>query len=324
MAFRKFPEFSWSIRRHHAFSFCKRQYFYEYYKSYDGWNYDGSAGDDVTRRAYCLKYLEPLRLAYARVAANSIAHLIKKNTLSGENLMDSVKTGLHDVFVKERYQGNWIKKPKKNPFLMELFHHRGFKHGIARNTLVEVTRNIDALANIEKTTTFSFLKEEKGFEILNFYPEGKSMDFISFQGVNIWSSIPLAYKTEDEKIYVVRWDVLNTSDHMTYEEQMSLFGLAFYLHEKKEIPYEDIVLREERVLIGKTIEIKNLEKTRLLGRYTQYVGNSISEMRFLLKNENMEKNMPLPMKVFEREGEHKNCKRCLSCKYRTLCWATRG
>ena len=49
-------EFSWSYSRDNLFQECKREYYYNYYGSWGGW--EKNKADEITRTLYVLKNLQ--------------------------------------------------------------------------------------------------------------------------------------------------------------------------------------------------------------------------------------------------------------------------
>ena len=82
MAFQysKYPEWSWSPSRAHMFNKCLREYYYNYYGSHNGWDYNS---DEKSKLLYRLKKLKSIHMVFGNKIHNIAYQVI--NTADKNN-----------------------------------------------------------------------------------------------------------------------------------------------------------------------------------------------------------------------------------------------
>jgi hypothetical protein len=103
-------DFSWSLQRFAMFERCKREYFYHYYDSWEGWN--ENAGER-TKLVYRLKNIKTeeiwLKSIIEKTLSSAIKMEIEFSLLSCKSF--SIRAAYRDIFELERQE--YLKDPKK-------------------------------------------------------------------------------------------------------------------------------------------------------------------------------------------------------------------
>lgn len=296
--YRDYPEFSWSNSRHKTFLDCTRKYYYQYYESHNGWEYEAP---EENKAAYRLKNLKNIPILFGDVIHKVIDQQLK-NFLNGKMLfteremVDLVTHHLNKAYLDStKNRAHWIRKPKQYQMLHEIYYGKGLSPDEISSAKTKLRL---CAANFFKSKTYQDILNKLEMQVLH------SEDFQTFEvnGVDVFVVLDFVYKdVSQEKWVVVDWKTGKESE----EDRKQLALYALFLAQKQGIPIEDIVLRNEYLLTGKNQEYQltqfEIDSAQVL------MNESIYHMLGYL--ENPAKNKPLPIDQFEKNSSNK-CQRC--------------
>ena len=113
-------EFQWSITRSRCFDTCKRQYYYQYYGKWNGWEASAPA---EARQCYMLSKMTTLPMLAGTIVHECIKQLLNSiaqgHALSLDELQHRALTNLRAAW-RESKQGDWRRPPS---WYTNLFEH---------------------------------------------------------------------------------------------------------------------------------------------------------------------------------------------------------
>lgn len=113
---REYPEWSWSFSRQQLFLSCQRRYYYNYYGSHNGWEFDA---EPEAALAYRLKKLTNIYLvlgdAVHRVAQQMVPRVLAgKGILAADLVEEEIRRVLRRVWKSSRdEQELFLKRPNR-------------------------------------------------------------------------------------------------------------------------------------------------------------------------------------------------------------------
>ena len=190
-------EFSWSKSRDEIFQTCPRQYYFNYYGYWGGWE---KGAPDRTREIYILKKLKNRFMWAGERVHDCIKHTLK-NLQRGISILD-----VDDIIsitinqMRDDFRSSRGKRYLDYPKTCALFEHE-YEVEISDDQWRKLADDVEkCLRNFYNSEIFSMLKElspESWLEIEDF-------SFFYFTGKKIWAVIDCSYKT-DEGVTIIDW-----------------------------------------------------------------------------------------------------------------------
>lgn len=294
-------EFSWSKSRDEIFQTCPRQYYYNYYAYWGGWNKNT---EEKVRKIYILKQLMNRYMWVGETVHNCIKHTLKNlqrgiSVLDVDEIIPITLDKMRDDFRSSRE-----KRYLKNPKTCALFEHEydvNLSDAQWKKTADDVEK---CLLNFYNSETYTILKELSPSNWL------EVEDFSSFHldGRKIWAVIDCSFKTGDS-VTIIDW---KTGRGTTKDVSLQLSGYAMYGMEQWNVKPESIKLVEYNLIFNHGSEFSITE-----GEITDtktYIKGSIADMESLLAD--VENNVPKEESFFIKIEKGRICKRC---NFRKVC-----
>jgi len=296
---RKYPEWSWSLSRDRLFKTCLRKYYYQYYKSHNGWEWDAP---EEKKKTYRLKKLESLD----SVLGSSVHHLLHRIideglSLSRTNLDKNIKNNLNDAVLESKNKSAWEMSPTKHTMLKDIYYDGQLSLSkidfikYKKDKIINYLLNTDIIENIKN----SFYV--KSFDINTF----ESFDY---KGTKVYAIPDLIFKKgKNKKPHIIDWKT--GQEKNSNLNQLKLY--VYYYYQNNEYTGETetsfIYLYEQKCK-------KQLFNYKIVPEVENAIEDSLKNMKKYLKDEKW--NIPLREEEFTRR---KNDKVCSYCKYRKIC-----
>lgn len=297
-------QFSWSFSRHKVFHECLRQYYYQYYGYWDGWNPDAP---DRARLLYRLKNMASLPMWLGDVVHRMIERILSDLRNRELSPLESYQRQSRDILNREWVQSvekRWQWKPKYNLNLFE--HYYG----------IEISPQTRAAARDKVYRCIENFMESPIFRELGaLRPEAwKSIEKLEQFVVGDW---PVFVKLDcavagDGSLTIFDWKTGKESE----EPIIQLGCYSLYAFHVWRVPLENQRLRLFYLDSGEIRESEvspsDLIETR------EFIMKSMEEMTALLeppasRNQVVEEKFP-PLQ---------RCSTCRRCFFREACYGTR-
>ena len=288
-------EFSWSKSRDEIFQTCPRQYYFNYYGYWGGWNEDAP---DRIRQIYVLKKLKNRFMWAGEKVHDCIKHTLK-NLQRGISVLDVdeiISITLNQM--RDEFRSSREKRYLVHPKTCALFEHE-YDVDTPDVEWKSVADGVEAcLRNFYKSETFARLKElpqENWQEIEDF-------SFFHLDGTKIWAVIDCSFRTEDG-ITIIDW---KTGRGASRDVSLQLSCYAMYGREKWGIEPERMKLIEYNLLSDQEAEFSVTEGE--IANTRSYIKGSIADMTSFLVD--IENNVPKEERFFkkiENEGIRDRC-----------------
>ena len=266
-------EFSWSKSRDGTFLDCARQYWFQYYGSWGGWDADAPPR---TREIYVLKQLKTRHMWLGDRVHKAIERSLRNLAVSTKplavNADEIVRITLEEMRgdFKSSRAGTYRKRPKT----CGLFEHE-YRVTVADADWKKIAATMErCLRNFYGSEIYREIRDSRRGDWLELE------DFSSFQfdGVKIHVVLDFAMrKGAGAVIYDWKTGAFNESDN-----RVQLACYALYAHEKWNLAPEQVHPIEVNLNRGETTEYHitapDLERTKA------YLAGSIADMRRALRD----------------------------------------
>jgi hypothetical protein len=289
--------FQWSVSRDRMFRTCLRQYWFNQYGYWGGWEPDA---DERTRQIYVLKQLKTRPTWVGDVVHSCIKRSLDNMSrripiLPLDDILRITRDQMRSDFRQSR-AGLYRDNPKG---ACGLFEHE-YKVPVtdsewrdAADQVDQCLRNFyasDAFAQLQKTSPENFL------EIENF-------SRFEIDGITITVKLDCATRESD---HIVVWDWKTGKWEAGPEQQWQLACYAFYIHHTYGIPIHAV--RQRRVDLMRGGEIKEIVfQEGGLNDLLSYIRGSVADMTALL--DDPERNLTAE-ENFKKENRRELCSRC--------------
>lgn len=294
-------EFSWSKSRDEIFQTCPRQYYFNYYAYWGGWE---KGAPERTRQIYILKNLKNRYMWAGGKVHQCIKHTLR-NLQRGISILDAddiVSITLDQM--REEFRSSREKRYRIYPKTCALFEHE-YDLDLSNDQWKTVADDVEkCLRTFYSLEIFTFLKElptENWLEI---------EDFSSFylDGVKIWAVIDCSFRT-GEGVTIIDW---KTGRGTNSDLSLQLSCYAMYGVEKWGTKPENIKLVEYNLLSNQSAEFS--VTTGEIDNTKTYIKGSIADMQSLLVD--VENNLPKEEEFFKKIDDERIRSRC---NFRKVC-----
>jgi hypothetical protein len=283
-------EFSWSKSRDEMFQICPRQYYFNYYAYWDGWDKDAP---QRTRQIYILKKLENRFMWAGGKVHDCIKHTLK-NLQRGISVLDVdeiVSITLDQM--REEFRSSREKRYLVHPKTCALFEHE-YDLDLPDADWKKMAENVrKCLRNFYSSDIFAMLKDVSKEDWLE---------------TKIWAVIDCSFRTESG-VTIIDWKTGRTP---TTDVSLQLSCYAMYGREKWGIEPENMRLVEYNLLSDQGAEFAvtagEIDDTK------SYIRGSIVDMQSLL--DDVENNTPKEEKFFKKIEDERIRQRC---NFRKVC-----
>ncbi len=294
-------EFSWSKSRDEIFQTCPRQYYFNYYAFWGGWEKNAP---ERTRQIYILKNLKNRYMWAGGKVHDCIKHTLRNlqrgiPTLEVDQIVSITINQMRDEFRSSRKR-HYHAYPKT----CALFEHE-YEVDISNDQWKAMADDVEkCLRNFYSSETFAMLKELPREDWLGIE------DFSSFyfDETKIWAVIDCSFRTK-EGVTIIDW---KTGRGTNEDLSLQLSCYAMYGVEKWGVKPEEIKLFEYNLLSDQSAEFSvtmgEIDNTKA------YIKGSIADMRSLLVE--IESNVPKEEQFFKKVEDERIRNRC---NYRKVC-----
>ncbi len=289
-------EFSWSISRDRVFQTCPRQYYFNYYGYWGGWESDAP---ERTRQIYILKNLKNRYMWAGAKVHDCIKHTLT-NLQRGVSVLDVdqiVDITLNQM--REEFRSSRDKRYLTHPKTCALFEHE-YEVSIEDAEWKKTADNMEqCLRNFYPSETFGMLKELPQ----KMWLEVEDFSSFNLNNTKIWAVLDCSFRTKDGGVTIIDW---KTGRSMSEDVSMQLACYAMYAMEKWGVDPESVKLIEYNLLANQGVEFtfgaSEIENTKT------YIAGSIADMQSFLVD--VVNNMPKEESAFlkmQDEGTRANC-----------------
>jgi CRISPR/Cas system-associated exonuclease Cas4 (RecB family) len=263
-------EFSWSISRDKIFQTCPRQYYFNYYGYWGGWEIDAP---QRVKQIYVLKQLQN-RYMWAGAKVHDCIERTLKNLQRGISVLDVdqiVEITLNQM--REEFRSSREKRYHTHPKTCALFEHE-YDVSISDEEWKKTAGKVEqCLRNFYGSETFAMLKElpqQMWLEV---------EDFSSFKlnNTKVWAVLDCSFRAEDGGVTIIDW---KTGRKMSENVSMQLSCYAMYAMDKWGVDPEKVKLIEYNLLIDQGAEF-NISGAEIKNTKT-YIAGSVADMQSLL------------------------------------------
>jgi CRISPR/Cas system-associated exonuclease Cas4 (RecB family) len=294
--------FSWSVSRHRTFTACHRQYYYQYYGSWGGWERDA---EPKLREAYILKHLGNRFTFAGKVVHEVVADVLNRHRYGRETALEeardaalaSMRTGF-----RESRNGENREAPKHAVGLFEHEYQEAVSDSEWQRMRDRVYRCLDNFFASKVRETILQTRIENWLPV-------DSLDSFPFEGVPVYVAPDFALRNPQGNALVIDWKTgrPDVRDHRT---QIVCYGL--YAREKWGIE-PDRAIGELHYLLSAEVDIITLDHAAL-ERGTDHMRSSVRAMKALLTDPEANR---ADIERFEQTPDRELCGRC---NFRRLCW----
>jgi RecB family exonuclease len=295
-------EFSWSISRDRVFQTCPRQYYFNYYGYWGGWEINAP---QRVKQIYVLKQLKNRRMWAGEKVHDCIKHTLTnlQRGISVLNVDQIIDITLNQM--REEFRSSREKRYHARPKTCALFEHE-YDVPISDADWKKTADNLElCLRNFYGSETFAMLKNLPRRMWL------EVEDFSSFylDRTKIWAVLDCSFRTEDGGITIIDWKTgLQSSEDIS----MQLSCYAMYALNRWGIDPEDVKLIEYNLLANQGAEF-NVGSAEIENAKA-YIQGSIADMKSLLAN--VDENVPMTEEAFQKvEDERVKA----ACNFRKVC-----
>jgi len=296
---RKYPEWSWSLSRHRIFKKCLRKYYYQYYKSHNGWEWDAP---EQNKKVYRLKKLQTID----SILGNSIHHLMHRMVHDGfplkrDVLNKKIKKALNDAVRESQNIPAWEVNPSKHTMLQEVYYNDKLSERKIAKIKYKKKQILNYLLNTELVANIKNSYFIKSFDTSTF-------ENFDFNGTKVYAIPDLIHKKTNDSIpKIIDWKTGKIKNSNV--DQLKLYAYYYF----NEYDYQGIIDTSFIYLYEQNREDYQFDEA-IKDEVEAKMKSSIKKMQKYLKEAKW--NMPKEKAVFEKR---KYDKLCSFCKFRELC-----
>ena len=295
-------EFSWSISRDRIFQTCPRQYYFNYYGYWGGWEINAP---QRVKQIYVLKQLKNSYMWAGEKVHDCIERTLTNlqrgiSVLDVDQIVDITLSQMREEFRSSREKRYHIK-----PKTCALFEHE-YDVPISAGDWKKIAGNMEqCLRNFYSSETFNMLKELPR----RMWLEVEDFSSFNMNNTKIWAVLDCSFRTEDGGVTIIDW---KTGRKMSEDVSMQLSCYAMYAMDKWGVDPENVKLIEYNLFTNHGSEF-NVGASEIENTKT-YIAGSIADMQSLLLNvgENVAKDEAAFQKV---EDERVRA----DCNFRRVC-----
>lgn len=293
----EYPKWSWSHSRQQTFASCPRRYYYNYYGSHNGWEFNAPTEAAL---AYRLKKLSNLYIvlgdAVHKCAQNMVERVIEKRALPDADVVEEeIRRQLRRVWKSSRDDlAEFIRRPNR----VDMLHEFYYRLGVSSETVERINGRIGQVARaLVDSSVWDELRDPE-VELISY----EQFDTFLIEDTPVYAVPDLVYKDAQGQWIIVDWKTGEEADNN--QEQVALYTL--FVHKKYGAPVDKITARLEYLSLQTTTELtftpEELQAVEAEAR------ESMEKMRELL--EDPAENVPKAKEHFPLTSLRHQCPWC--------------
>lgn len=288
-------DFQWSVSRDRTFRECPRQYWFNHYGFWGGWE---PGVESRTREIYVLKQLKTrptwIGDVVHRCIRQSLENLARGITVLPVSEILSITRDLMRREFRESRSGLYNADPKA---ACGLFEHEYRVH-VTDDEWREAADTVDrCLLNFYDSEVWTHLQQKQPVDFL----EIESFSRFPLDGVDVTVKMDCATRETD---HVIVWD-WKTGRRVGADAQLQLACYAFYVHQAYAVPIHRVEMRRFE-LASREVHTRSIAE-RELNEILAYVRGSVADMRSLL--DDPDRNLAHEDR-FAKVSRREICSRC--------------
>jgi hypothetical protein len=287
--------FQWSVSRHRTFRECAREYWFNHYGFWGGWNWDA---DERTRDIYVLKQLKSRPTWVGEVVHDCIKHSIENLSrsipvLPVQRILEITRNRMRNDFRVSR-DGLYRENPKA---ACGLFEHE-YRVPVTDEEWRDAAEQVDrCLVTFYASPVWEQLTRTRPADFL----EVERFSSFEIDGTTISVKLDCAIRETDR---VVVWD-WKTGRREARDANLQLACYAFYVHQRYGIPIHRVIMRRFE-LVGGAVHERSIAERELTATL-DIVRGSIADMHALL--DDPDRNLTQEDR-YPKEARRDVCMRC--------------
>lgn len=263
-------EFSWSKTRDEMFRKCPRQYYFQYYGSWGGWELHSP---ERTRKMYVLKQLQSRQMWAGSKVHDCIKRALQNLRRGIEPMLEKEAIDATLALMRNDYANSMRGDYWKNPKSCGFFEHEyqlNLPKQVWKDTADHVVRCLQTFYNSQIYKDIQEIPLDHWLEM---------EDFSSFQldGIKIHVVLDFSYRDSEGRVVIYDWKT-GRSDEARNEVQLACY--SYYATEKWNVKPEQIKTIEFNLSSGRMHDYSL--KGKGLESILHHIRGSIRDMRLLL------------------------------------------
>ena len=293
-------EFSWSPSRHRMFESCKRQYYFNYYGSWGGWNKDADAQAQLL---YRLKKITTVPQLVGTVVHDAISNVLKALKLGRDIHPFAVETYAQNLFhqhLQESRDHLWRYSASQYTNLFEHYYNESFTETDRTNSANHISTSLNAFFASNAYATLQSAHPEDYLTI-------EELADFTLVDTKIWVVLDIAIR-RGELVYIFDWKT--GRERQADRHQLAVYAL--YATSQWGVALPDLQLQDIYLQTNteRTLDLSpdDLDQTRI------FVTESVQKMRALLDDpeQNTAQQDAFPMTT--------NTHLCTTCPFKAACY----
>ena len=288
--------FQWSHSRQGNFEKCRRLYYLRHYAMWGGWQ---SNATSIQRLCYCLSKMTNQYMLVGSIVHDSIEWYLKLARMGHSTTLDDLREAATNSVRRawrESTKQHWLHDPKYTCNLFEHYYDRPIDTERMQATIM------DSLYSFYTHALPTIIEHKDNWKALEEFQSLNVGDY------NITLKMDFAYEA-DGQLHIIDWKTGKPDSRVNQQ----LMVYALYAAWKWGYAAEDIQTTAYYLLH----EVRTLTPTEesLHERLKQIV-EQVEWMAAHLVDRDIERNKPLPPKMFPRTEDQWKCG---TCSYREVC-----
>lgn len=288
-------EFAWSKSRDDTLKTCPRQYYFQYYGSWGGWE---ATAPERVRQLYVLKQLKT-RAVWAGERVHACIERSLNNVRRGIAVLPPDKIAEVTLAqMREDYRSSQAKTYWKKPKSCALFEHE-YGVPVSREQWAQTAEDVrTCLHTFYTSSVFAELRAVPRDAWL----QVEELDKFDLDGIRIWAKIDCSFR-QGAAVRIYDW---KTGRSLAEATTIQLVCYCLHAHAKWGTAVENVLPAEFYLLVNRIQEYR--VKPGDVEDAKEYIRASVADMHSLLADR--ARNEPLAEDAFQKTADERSCLRC--------------